>query len=348
MKLMTKKLPYISALSTHLPVKVETNDDLAATSPSWHMDKVADKTGIFARHIAAEGETAVDLACAAAQKMFEDRPNIKESIDYLIFCSQTPDYFLPTSACIIQDRLGLGTSTGSLDINLGCSGYIYCLGLAKALIESGQCSNVLILTADTYTKLIHPMDRSVRTIFGDGAAATLVSAGSETASLHRPDLGSDGSGAGNLIVPLGGARRRSGDTSERIDESGNHRTDANLFMNGREILMFTLKRVPASVAQALDHAGWRREDVELLVLHQASKLVLDTLTQRFGLPAERSWNGMSEIGNTVSSTIPIALRQALDANVLKPGMKVMLSGFGVGYSWASMGIEWSDQFGSTG
>ena len=341
---MTRNLPFISAISAHLPERVESNDYLAAESPSWQMDKVAGKTGIFSRRIAGTDETSVDLACIAAEKLFAKRPSLRKSIDFLIFCTQTPDYILPTSACIIQNRIGLSTSTGSIDINLGCSGYVYCLGLAKALIESGQYNNILIITADTYTKLIHPLDRSVRTLFGDGAAATVVSSGGDTASLHKPDLGSDGSGAPNLIVPLGGARQRTGDTTERVDESGNHRTDANLFMNGQEILMFTLKRVPSSVSTALEIAGWERGEIDLLVLHQASKLVLDTLAQRVGVPPERSWNGMAEIGNTVSSTIPIALRQALDAGALKPGMKVMLSGFGVGYSWGSMAIVWSPLF----
>lgn len=341
---MSNISPFIRAISVHLPDRVETNEDLAAEVPSWQMEKVADKTGIFARTIAGDGETATDLADNAARRLFAEHPGIKDQIDFLIFCTQTPDYILPTSACILQNRLGLPTSTGSLDINLGCSGYIYCLGLAKALIAAGQCKHVLVLTADTYTKLIHPLDRSVRSVFGDGATATVVSTGETSEHLFRPDLGSDGSGANNLIVPIGGARHPSGDLVETVDESGNRRTDANLYMNGREILMFTLKRVPGSVSAALDNAGWTEGDIDLLILHQASKLVLDTLTQKVKVPADKSWNGMSQIGNTVSSTIPVALHQAWTAGRLKAGDRVMLSGFGVGYSWGSMGIVWSGQY----
>lgn len=334
----------IRAIACHLPEKRVTNADLSAANPDWLMDKVIEKTGINARYVAAEGETASDLAVNATEKLFLEHPELREQIDFLIFCSQAPDYILPTTACIIQNRIGLSTSAGALDINLGCSGYIYCLGLAKALIESGQRKMVLILTADTYTKLIHPRDRSVRSVFGDGAAATVVQASGERLTIHIPDLGSDGSGATNLIVPVGGFRRRTSDPIEHVDESGNLRTDANLFMNGREILMFTLKRVPGSVANAMGNAGWSTEDVDLLVLHQASKLVLDTLTQRLKVPADRSWNGMSQIGNTVSATIPFALRQAVDAGALKPGAKVILAGFGVGYSWGSVAVEWSPAF----
>ncbi|GAA0611131.1 ketoacyl-ACP synthase III [Brevundimonas kwangchunensis] len=338
---MAQNWSYISAISTYLPARSETNADLAAFAPTWNMDKVAEKTGILSRRKSDESETALDMACRAAEELFTEQPEYRESIDFLIFCTQTPDYILPTSACIIQDRLGIPSSAGTLDINLGCSGYVYCLGLAKALIESGQRSTILILTADTYTKLIHPLDRSVRSVFGDGAAATIVRSGSDRTSIYSPDLGSDGSGAHNLIVPAGGFRQRDATHEESTDESGNVRTDANLFMNGREILMFTLKRIPGSVAKALANANWSVDELDLLVLHQASKLVIDTLTQRLKVPADRSWNGMSEIGNTVSATIPIALRQAIDAGVLKPGSKVMLSGFGVGYSWGSLAVEWS-------
>lgn len=341
---MAQNFSYISAISTYLPAQSETNDDLAAFAPNWNMDKVAEKTGIHSRRKAGEDETALDMACRAAEELFSTHPDYRDSVDFLIFCTQTPDYILPTSACVIQDRLGIPTSAGCMDVNLGCSGYIYCLGLAKALIESGQRSTVLILTADTYTKLIHPLDRSVRSVFGDGAAATIVRSGSATTSIHTPDLGSDGSGANNLIVPAGGFRQRNASQQESVDESGNVRTDANLFMNGREILMFTLKRVPGSVGRALANANWRVDDIDLLVLHQASKLVIDTLTQRLKVPDNRSWNGMAGIGNTVSATIPIALRQAVDAGQLKPGAKVMLSGFGVGYSWGSVGLEWSAHF----
>ncbi len=200
----------------------------------------------------------------------------------MLFCSQTPDFILPTTACVIQNRLGLAASAGALDINLGCSGFVYGLGLAKGLLESGQAENVLLLTADTYTKLIHPKDRSVRTVFGDAGAATVVTAGAP--AIHRPSIGSDGSGAQNLIVPKGGFRSPiTGPLPETEDESGNIRTEANLFMNGREIFAFTTKRVPGSIDQALAFAGWARADVDLVIFHQASKLVTGTPDQTDGL-----------------------------------------------------------------
>ena len=338
---MSQRCAAIRALSLHLPQLVETNDDLSLQAPDWQMDKVASKTGIYARRVANDGETASDLAVAAAEKLFSKFPHMKDGIDYLIFCSQSPDYKLPTTACIIQDRLGLPVSTAAIDINLGCSGFIYCLSLAKALIESGQAAQILILTADTYTKLIHPKDRSVRAVFGDGAAAAIVGSAQGGPYLNRAALGSDGSGAKNLIVPVGGARRPSEPLEEIEDESGNVRTAANLFMDGREILNFTLRRIPNSVNEALDYAGWTKDSVDLVVLHQASKLVLDMLGTRLGFPANKVWKGMENIGNTVSATIPIALHQAIEAGRLKPGMRVLLCGFGVGYSWGSQAIEWT-------
>jgi 3-oxoacyl-[acyl-carrier-protein] synthase-3 len=339
---MSSTTPFIRAISVHFPDRLETNDDLMRENPNWMMDKVAEKTGIYARRISAPNECSSDLACGSAEQLFAATPALREQIDYVLFCSQTPDFILPTTACIIQHRLGLPTTAGALDLNLGCSGFIYGLGLAKGLIESGQARNVLLLTADNYTKLIHPKDRSVRTVFGDAGAATLISAGEHSVTaIHRPSVGSDGSGASNLIVPKGGFRAPvSGALPETEDESGNLRTEANLFMNGREIFAFTIKRVPSSIDQALEIAGWSRDDLDLVIFHQASKLVIDTLTKRLGFPVTKVWAGMDQIGNTVSATIPIALRQALDAGRLKAGDKVLLCGFGVGYSWGSIAVEW--------
>src|SRR5438309_11485134 len=166
----------ISAIEYFLPEKIVTTADLSAEFPDWSVEKIDAKTGIQERHIAAPGECASDLAVAAAQKLFESKACTASDIDFLLFCTQSPDYFLPTTACLIQNRLGIPTTAGAYDFNLGCSGYIYGLGQAEGLIATGQASNVLLLTAETYSKFIHPRDRSVRTIFGDAAAATLIRA----------------------------------------------------------------------------------------------------------------------------------------------------------------------------
>jgi 3-oxoacyl-[acyl-carrier-protein] synthase-3 len=331
----------ITAIRFHLPEQVLSNAGLAAEFPGWTMEKIQSKTGIEERHIAGEDEFASDLAVTAAEKLFSSGVD-KGSVDALLYCTQSPDYFLPATACLLQHRLGLRTDIAALDFNLGCSGYIYGLGLARGLIESGQAKRVLLLTADTYSKFIHPGDRSVRTLFGDAAAATLVEA-SHSGGLNGPFVyGTDGSGAENLIVPGGGLRRpRTGPAETLTDESGNRRTVNHLYMNGPEIFNFTLRIVPATVEALFAKSGLTVADVDLFVFHQANQYMLEHLRKRLGVPPEKFVVSMQKCGNTVSSTIPIALRMALDSGQLKPGMKVMLLGFGVGYSWGGTFVEWT-------
>jgi 3-oxoacyl-[acyl-carrier-protein] synthase-3 len=195
---------FIKAIDYYLPKKVLTNEDLANEFPEWDAEKITFKVGVQKRHIAAEDETAMDMAIQAALKLF-DRSVDKAAVDYLLFCTQSPDYFLPASACIIQDRLGLSKNIGALDFNQGCSGYIYGLSLAKGLISAGIASNVLLLTGEAYTKRLHPKDKGNRTIFGDGASATLIST-EGFGEIGEFCLGTDGSGAEHLILKTGGAR----------------------------------------------------------------------------------------------------------------------------------------------
>lgn len=335
----------IRAIEYSLPDQVESVADMARTHPEWPLARIAEKTGVVARHIAAKDETAADLGVAAARKLFASNVIDPEEVDFLLFCTQTPDYILPTTACVMQERLGLSNAAGALDFNLGCSGYVYGLGLAQGLVASGQAKRILLVTADTYSKLIHPDDRSVRTVFGDGAAATLIEAeiSKETQDYIGPFVyGTDGRGAGNLCVPAGGMRRPLGDDTsvERVDHYGNRRADCNLYMNGREIFMFALESVPAAVYSLLDKAELGLEDVDRFVFHQASAKVLEALRRRIGIEPERFLVSMRDIGNTVSSTIPIALKEAHETGFIKSGDRVMLVGFGVGYSWGATLVRW--------
>ncbi|MFC4160128.1 3-oxoacyl-ACP synthase III family protein [Chitinimonas lacunae] len=325
----------IAAISSYVPERVLDNDALAALYPEWSAAKIFEKTGIRERRIADEGQTSLDLAERAAQALWAEHGIDPAEIDFLLFCTQTPDYFLPTSACVLQQRLGLRRNCGALDINLGCSGFVYGLSLAKALIESGQAGKVLLLTADTYSKLIHPQDKSVRTLFGDGASATLISTSANDAAALGPFVfGTDGSGANELIVPTGGFRRReAAGESEAEDESGNIRGPANLYMNGPAIMAFTLTEVPAAIRALLDRAGLTLEQIDYFVFHQANRFILDALRKKLKIPPEKFVIWMEDIGNTVSSTIPIALSKTKDA--WEPGRRVMLVGFGGGYSWCA-------------
>jgi len=325
----------VRAVEYHLPAGVVDNDALARAFPDWPAEKVAAKTGIARRHIAAPGECASDLAVAAARKLFAAGACRPDEVDFLLLCTQSPDHFLPTTACLLQDRLGLPTRAGALDYNLGCSGFVYGLALAKGLVETGQAANVLLLTAETYSKYLAPNDRGTRTLFGDAAAATLVQAGPVPPAGELPWIGpfvfgTDGRGKENLIVPGGGLRRPSGQGHGSAGASPDH-----LYMNGPEIFSFTLRAVPEVVAALLARAGRALDEIDLFVFHQANRYLLEHLRDKLGIPREKFVLALSECGNTVSSTIPIALKEAAGRGLLPPGRLVMLVGFGVGYSWAA-------------
>ncbi len=332
----------IRAIEFSLPEQVLDNQQLAALYEGWSPDKIVEKTGIEQRHVAAPDECASDLAYKAARRLFDSGACKPSEIDYLLFCTQSPDYFLPTTACLLQQRLGLPVHCGALDFNLGCSGFVYGLSLAKGIIESGQARNVLLLTAETYSKFIHPGDKSVRTLFGDAGAATFISEfDSEKPCMGSFAFGTDGTGAQNLIVPTGGMRRqRTGSAEVQSDDSGNCRTENDLFMNGPEIFNFTLKAVPETVSRVLQLSENTIESVDLFVFHQANRFMLEHLRKRLRIPPEKFCISMANCGNTVSSTIPIALKTAELAGQLKQGMNVMILGFGVGYSWAGAMLRW--------
>lgn len=325
---------YIKGISYYLPQGVLTNAEIAERFPEWSVEKVANKVGINQRHVAAPDETAGDMAEKAARRLFAESKVEPKDIDFVIFCTQSPDYFLPTTACLLQERLGIPTTAGALDYNLGCSGYIYGLALAKGLIAAGIARNVLLLTGETYTKYIHPADKGNQSIFGDAASASLIST---DGLLEIGDfaLGTDGKGAGNLIVETGCARHRASIPEEGRDEGGYVKAPDYLYMNGSEIFNFTLTAVPALVDRVLAANGLSKEDVDLFVLHQANKYILTTLRKVMGIAKDRFYVNLENTGNTVSNTIPIALKQLMDEDALKEGMRVLVSGFGVGYSYGA-------------
>lgn len=333
----------IKAIEVHLPDAILANEELANGDESWSAEKIFQKTGIRERRIAAPDECASDLGIAAANSLFDKDVCSRDAIDYLLFCTQSPDFFLPTTACLIHERLGLHSSCGALDFNLGCSGFVYGLSLAKALIESGQAGNVLLITAETYSKYVHPEDRSVAAIFGDAGAATLLSGVPHGEDFIGPFVfGTDGSGGKNLIVPTGGMRRPVvPDAKEVTDGHGNYRTVNNLFMDGPEIFNFTLRVVPETARILLAKSGKTLEEIDLFVFHQANAFMLEHLRKKLLIPDEKFSVALESYGNTVSSTIPIAIRDSLSAGRLKPGNLLMLVGFGVGYSWGGVLVKWS-------
>lgn len=322
---------FIKEIAYHLPEKVVTNEELVRDFPEWSVEKIADKVGVNERRVVVD-ETATDLAICASEKLFEKGSVRKEDIDFVLFCTQSPDYKLPSSACIIQDRLGLSTKCGAFDFNLGCSGYEYGLAIAKGLITAGVASNVLLLTGETYNKYIHPKDKGNRTIFGDGASATVVSTDG-FAEIGEFSLGTDGSGAKNLIVKTSGARCPEKCNDLSFDEGGNPISSDHLFMDGQEIFMFTLMKVPKMVKDVLAKNTLQKEDIDLFVFHQANKYMLEHLRKKLKIDESKFFVNLANIGNTVSSTIPIALCDARERGILKGNL--LLAGFGVGLSWGA-------------
>ena len=317
---------YIKGITYYLPKDKLTNTDLNQLFPEWSISKVSKKTGINSRHIAARDETAGDMAIKAAQKLIDEYSVPLNDIDFLLFCTQSPDYPLPTTACLIHKKLGLSNSCGAMDYNLGCSGYIYGLAIAKSLIVSGMAKNVLLLTAETYTKYIDKSDKSNRSIFGDGASATWI-ADNGVCAIGEFCLGTDGNGANNLIVEHGGARMNYLDDSQRAKPK--------LFMDGSEVFSFTISVVPELIEKVLDKNKLDTGSINIYLLHQANKFILDTIRKICDIPEDKFYIDLSESGNTVSSTIPIALTGILGTQSIKVGSNILLAGFGVGYSWGA-------------
>ncbi|EIM25611.1 3-oxoacyl-ACP synthase III family protein [Microvirga lotononidis] len=335
----------IEAIAYALPERVITNDDLARENPAWDMVRLLDRTGVEERRIAAADETALDLGYRACLALEQRGKLVRSEIDTIIFCTETPDHPIPPNSCILHQRLGLSPHVMAFDITLACSGFVYSLGIARGLVQSGTSRRVLIVTADTYSRLIHPADRSSRCLFGDGAAATIVSGFTDdqlkTADdrLNVADIsfGTSGAQYDRFIVRAGGTRLpRSTETAKEVsDRSGNIRTAEHIEMDGLGVLSFFNTTIPKAVRELLNRNNLRVEDVGSFVFHQASKVAIDGIARSLGLNADQLIFDMRTLGNTVSASVPIALQRAQEAEKIRKDRPVVLCGFGVGLSWAS-------------
>lgn len=335
---------YINYISYYLPEKIRTNVDISLRHPEWSIEKISQKVGIEQRHIASEGETAGDLAFQASCNLFDEYSVKREKIDFVILCTQSPDYMLPSTACILQNRLGLSKKCGSFDFNLGCSGYVYGLGIAKGLVVSGQAKNVLLLTGETYTKYISDEDKGNKTIFGDAATATLISSEKANGGLNYQigdfSYGTDGGGFDNLIVRNGASRHPQKNGKDEFDEERNFiRNDNHIFMDGKAIFNFTAFEVPKLFKENLISNSLNKEDIDLFVFHQANAYMLDTVRKRCGIDAEKFYVDIKNVGNTVSNSIPLALVLAGKAGRLEYANRILISGFGVGLSMAAVVLK---------
>lgn len=332
---------FIRSISYYLPEDIYSNEEFFRDFPEAEAGRENMlKTGVRNRHIVGERETASDMAVKAAEKLFAEHEINRNEIDFILFCAQEFDYYTPTTACVIQERLHLPVSCGALDYNLGCSGFVYGLSLAKGLIEAVGMKNVLLLTSSSLTRTFHPGDKSSWFVFGDGAAATLISS-REEAGIGQFVFGTDGKGKEKIIVKDGGARNPIGAESHRniIDEYGNTTSAASFYMNGTGVFLFGLKTVPQLVNDLLGREKKSIADVDLFVFHQANAFLIDAIRKKLGIAQEKVFNFMENTGNTVSSTIPIALCEAIKSGKAKKGNTVLLAGFGVGLSWAATIIK---------
>ena len=334
-------MAYIHSIKYYLPEKELTNEELSSDFPEWNVDKISSKTGISKRFIAADDEFASEMGIKAANKLFDKNKFDKSKIDFLIYCTQSPDYLIPTTACIIQDKLNL-RKIGAFDFNLGCSGYVYGLSIAKGLITAGIAKNILFITSETYSKCINVKDKSNRTIFGDAASASIITKDEGMFRIGDFELGSDGSGFDNLIVRSSGVKGSKINNEQEIsDEFGNIHSDTDLYMNGPEIFNFTASNVPNLIHSYLSKVNLNLEEIDLFVFHQANKFMLNYLRKKAKIPEEKFILEIENSGNTVSSTIPIALCNILEKNKVSSGSKILLAGFGVGYSWGATMLTFS-------
>ena len=313
----------ITEISTYLPDGLLSNQELASRFPIWTAEKILSKTGIYERRIAAKDETAGDLAIKAAQKLLRDSQFNANDIDLLLLVTQTPDQALPATACRIHYELGLSNRCGAFDLNQGCSGYIYGLAVADGMIASGLAENVLLLTSDTYSKIIDPGNQSVAPLFGDAACATLIQKDCNEGEdgIGPTELGTDGSGGKLLHCSFGGWRIDLADQQP-------------LEMDGPSVLAFTLSVIPNALHKYLEKNNRSLDDYDHIVFHQANKFILERLYAKIGA-VDKGVISMQETGNTVSCTIPIALEKLLGRPQEDNCRKVLLGGFGVGLSWGS-------------
>lgn len=329
-------------IGLYFPGNVYSNQDLQHDFPTLKVKELTRLTGVMSRHICADTETSVDMGVMAASKLFTQGNVDKDKIDYLIFCSAGGDFITPASSSIVHKELGLRTMCGTVDINQGCTGFIHGLNLADGLIASGSANKVLLITSETISKTIHSEDKGNRAIFGDAAAATLICKSEEKTDYGKFIFGTDGSKYDQIIIKHGRERFPLPESAEEdfIDDFGTTRNHSKIYMNGSEVFNFSINKAPELIDTLLENASLKKEDIDLFVFHQSNRILLETLGKKLQIPEEKIIFELETNGNTVSSSIPIALKKANDKNILKPGQLVMVAGFGVGFSWGGVIMEY--------
>ena len=333
----------ICDIAVAFPETTVANDTLMEGVPEHQRELLIRHAGVQRRHIVAPGQTALDLGEQACRMLQAKHPDLPALVDTLLFCTQSPDYPLPPNSCVLHGRLGLKESVAAFDLSHACSGFVYGVFIAQALIASGASKHILVVTSETYSRFIHPEDRSTRLLFGDGAAATLIGAGKDGRGVLDVVCGTAGLHVDKCLVPAGGCRQPVTDaiwSQEERDSSGNVRSRAHIHMAGRDMLSFVSSRIPPHVNDVLARNGVTSAAVDWFVFHQASGIVLESLTRLLDLDPAKVIRHLENVGNTVSASIPITLQAAVEDGLIRPGHLVLLCGFGAGLSWGSVLLRW--------
>lgn len=323
----------IEHISSYLPNNIFSNEEFFELFPEMKSNNYVTKIGVEQRVISSEGETASDMAIAAAKKLFEETKIDPQDIDFLIFSSTDMDYYMPATSCYIHNQLGLLSTCGTIDLTHGCSAYVYALSVAKGMIETNGLKKILVLNSNTLTKKLHPKDKASRFVFGDGAAATLVTY-SEEQKIGNCSFGTDSVNWQKIILRDGGERNPLTENSciDYTDDYGNTTNNAKFYMDGTSVFLFSIKRVPALVKEVLEKNKIGIDDVDVFIFHQANEYIINTIATKLNLPPQKVYVNLKSIGNTVGASIPIAYAQAKAEGKIVAGNKVLLVGFGVGFS----------------
>lgn len=326
-------------ISCYLPPRELTNEELAARSgdEAWDAPQILRKTGVRTRHL-SDGLTPSDMAVRAARKLFDEHGASPEDIDFVLLCCEFPDYFCPSTVCIVQDKLGIPTSAGALRIDYGCSGYVYGLMTAKGILAAGEASRLLFITAEVHTRMTHPRDRSNLLLLGDASTATLLTA-DDLPKIGKFVAGTDGSGARHLIVEAGAMAMPYSEATkvETTDDGGSVTTPEHVRMDGLEVFGFTRRAVPDLVRRTLEKNELSMDEIDIFIFHQPNKFLLEMLRDKIKIPPEKFIIDMEETGNTASNSIPLAMKRAMEREPerFSVGTKILIAGFGIGYSWGA-------------
>jgi 3-oxoacyl-[acyl-carrier-protein] synthase III len=332
----------ILGLVAVLPETVLTNQEIVERFGERECASALKMSGISERRVSKKSQHASDLALTAAERLMRALQFDRSEIDLLIFISQTPDFKIPTTASILHGKLGLAQSCATFDVNQACSAYPYALSIAHSMIVSGVSHYALLLNADTLTKLIHPKDRSLVVLHGDGAVATIIGPCQTTEGFEGFILGTDGSGAKHLVVPAGGSRLPCAPETklERLDAAGCVRSDENLVMDGPAVFHFSVYKVPEVIEEAMKKLGLQIEDIDLFILHQANKTMMEMIYKRLRIPVEKRFFCIESMGNSSGPSTPLALAEAWRQKRIRPGSRTLMCSFGAGLTWSIAVIKW--------